>query len=1172
MAVSLVAGRFAPLAGSFAFDLGTGARVRLCIESLQGTLSHPQWAERCATLCGLWHGSMAECLDFGGLGEGHRFLAFRVIREMAGSRQPPLFERTRAQVFSFLSTCGLDLHVLPTPFIDGADRAVAVPAIVPPSESSHTEGTSGHTGRWFGIRLVERAALQIVLEYLDAANTPGLTVHRIDAPLGAGGRTFLRACAREARCRGYVPVSSEGLDWILRQPLPLPDEWIAALSRHHVLFLHDGRQRRLEDHPRFIHALLRLGTREARPPCVVLELTAAGGPRRRLHLASLSEEELVGAVVAPALSARERSALTRAARLSRGRPAPFVKRVAAMFTRSHGGPRKSGYTVHEQSASFGGKHVSGPASSARERTAAIDVSHHMPRRVVDPATARAIDTAIALRAKGRHAAADRALRLAEGAAARREGWVSSAAAALTSARLYAGRGRITAAEAAVHRALEHAERAQDLASTILGVVELGRLRLADGRIEQAESSLRTAVAGCDFGGAAAVARWSATWLALCLWWQGRYDESSRALPSGEGDLSAIQVFRDCTAARLALALHDPSAARVHLTRASELASGAGAPALVAHVRRVEARWHRYVGDVSGFTAAIEDALRMSRLAREPLARLSAVVTHLEGCMALGVRDAGVAITVRRLDHAARGRLPGLLAFRVRMALARFRGSLTARQIAAQCFSRRLDAIPADTSGSPSASSHSLARSRMYDDVIEVLRVCQEEEPLPALQAVAAIVRTRTRAIAAAFTAIGDVAIAAAGPTRPIGTGRRSIETGSPLEPQETDRGIEAAVPLRFGGAIVGALACRWAATPPVETPRLMGLLKAVAAATAPCVTALLEQRTRESRPVGTVELLGESAAMNAIRRAITRAADVPYPVLIQGESGSGKELVARAIHRASTRRVRPLCALNCAALPEDLLEAELFGHARGAFTGAAAERAGLFEEADGGVLFLDEVGELTPRAQAKLLRALQEGEIKRIGETFTRKVDVRLVAATNRTLDEEVAAGRFRADLRYRLDVIRILVPPLRERPEDVAALVQHFWKAAAERVGSRAVLSASALAALARYEWPGNVRELQNVLASLAVAAPRRGVVGPGALPGVIASNAARQMGATLESARRLFEERYVRAALARSGGHRGRAAAELGLTRQGLAKLMGRLGVNHPPDATAVPAETRV
>jgi transcriptional regulator with PAS, ATPase and Fis domain len=351
----------------------------------------------------------------------------------------------------------------------------------------------------------------------------------------------------------------------------------------------------------------------------------------------------------------------------------------------------------------------------------------------------------------------------------------------------------------------------------------------------------------------------------------------------------------------------------------------------------------------------------------------------------------------------------------------------------------------------------------------------------------------------------------------------------------------------------------------------MGLLKAVAAAAAPCLGALLEQQTRESRLTGSIELLGDGAAMESIRRAVLRAADAPYPVLIQGESGSGKELVARAIHRASARRTRPLCALNCAALPDDLLEAELFGHARGAFTGAVAERAGLFEEADGGVLLLDEVGELTPRAQAKLLRAIQEGEIKRIGETFSRKVDVRIVAATNRALDQEVTAGRFRADLRYRLDVVRIIVSPLRERPEDIATLAQHFWKIATERVGSRAVLGGSTVAALARYDWPGNVRELQNVLASLAVAAPRRGVVGPGALPAAIASHAARQTGATLESARRVFEERYVRAALARSGGHRGRAAAELGLSRQGLAKLMDRLGVSHSTESAPIQAESR-
>jgi transcriptional regulator with PAS, ATPase and Fis domain len=294
-------------------------------------------------------------------------------------------------------------------------------------------------------------------------------------------------------------------------------------------------------------------------------------------------------------------------------------------------------------------------------------------------------------------------------------------------------------------------------------------------------------------------------------------------------------------------------------------------------------------------------------------------------------------------------------------------------------------------------------------------------------------------------------------------------------------------------------------------------------------------------------------------------------VLIQGESGSAKELVARAIHRASARRARHLCALNCAALPDDLLEAELFGHARGAFTGAALDRAGLFEEADGGVLFLDEVGELSPRAQAKLLRAIQEGEVRRIGETFSRRVDVRILAATNRALDEDSATGRFRTDLRYRLDVVRIVMPAVRERPEDIPVLVEHFWKVVTARVVSRAVLSASAVAALARYDWPGNVREMQNVLASVAVAAPRRGVIGPGGLPAVIASNAARQIGTTLESARRVFEQRYVSAALARSGGHRGRAAAELGLTRQGLAKLMGRLGVNQRTEGVAIHATPR-
>src|SRR5690606_6389816 len=197
------------------------------------------------------------------------------------------------------------------------------------------------------------------------------------------------------------------------------------------------------------------------------------------------------------------------------------------------------------------------------------------------------------------------------------------------------------------------------------------------------------------------------------------------------------------------------------------------------------------------------------------------------------------------------------------------------------------------------------------------------------------------------------------------------------------------------------------------------------------------------------------------------------------------ELVAREVHRLGPRRGRAFCAINCAALTDELCEAELFGHARGAFTGAVGERAGLFEEADGGTLFLDEVGELSPRAQAKLLRAIQEGEVRRLGETRPRRVDVRIVAATNRPLADAVKAGAFRADLRYRLDVGQIDVPALRDRPEDIPPLARHFWRRALERVESRATLSPAALACLTRYHWPGNVRELQNVLAALAVHAP---------------------------------------------------------------------------------------
>jgi len=366
--------------------------------------------------------------------------------------------------------------------------------------------------------------------------------------------------------------------------------------------------------------------------------------------------------------------------------------------------------------------------------------------------------------------------------------------------------------------------------------------------------------------------------------------------------------------------------------------------------------------------------------------------------------------------------------------------------------------------------------------------------------------------------------------------------------------LVAAELVTYGAETLGAVCARWTIGSTYDNSRAGSVLTMSAAVAAPMLAAVVARDARGNEVAG--ELIGVTPGMVALRQSVARAAAAPFGVLIDGESGSGKELVARAIHRGSGRRHKPFCALNCAALPDDLVEAELFGHARGAFTGAVGDRPGVFEEAHGGTLFLDEIGELTPRAQAKVLRVIQDGELRRVGENVTRRIDVRIVSATNRALRAEVDAGRFRLDLLYRLDVVHITVPPLRDRREDVALLAEHFWRDATERVGSRATLGASTLAALARYDWPGNVRELQNVLAALAVRSPKRGVVPPSALPPQFGERGPAERW-SLDEARRTFEVSFVRAALVRTGGHRGRAAAELGVTRQGLAKLMTRLGI---------------
>ncbi len=363
------------------------------------------------------------------------------------------------------------------------------------------------------------------------------------------------------------------------------------------------------------------------------------------------------------------------------------------------------------------------------------------------------------------------------------------------------------------------------------------------------------------------------------------------------------------------------------------------------------------------------------------------------------------------------------------------------------------------------------------------------------------------------------------------------------------------VPVRYGRAVIGRVLALGAEA---ARPAIEQAAQAMAALTAPALRARLDALAlaRDAHSAAP-EILGTSPAIAAVREAVARAAGTSFPVLIEGESGTGKELVARAVHRLSPRRGRVFAAVNCAALTDELMEAELFGHARGAFTGALGTRTGLFESAHGGTLFLDEVGEMSPRGQAKLLRVLQEREIRRVGENTARAVDVRIVAATNIGLAEATARGAFRPDLLFRLAVVRLRVPPLRDRLEDLPLLAHVFWRQMAADRGHRARLGADAIAALGRHLWPGNIRELQNVIAALVVASPVRGRVGERHVRQVLMSASARDdEGVSLEEARQLAERRAVAAALARHGGRRVPAARELGLTRQGLTKALRRLG----------------
>lgn len=348
-------------------------------------------------------------------------------------------------------------------------------------------------------------------------------------------------------------------------------------------------------------------------------------------------------------------------------------------------------------------------------------------------------------------------------------------------------------------------------------------------------------------------------------------------------------------------------------------------------------------------------------------------------------------------------------------------------------------------------------------------------------------------------------------------------------------------------------------TKPLSFQHLAGVLERAVALrrAAPAMVRLEEPDVPDSSFEG---LVGSSEALQAVIQRIARVAPTQATVLITGESGTGKELVARAVHRGSARRDGPFVALSCAAMPHELLESELFGYRRGAFTGAAESRDGLFQRADGGTLFLDEIGELPLSLQPKLLRVLEEMRVRQLGSSHEVPLDLRVVAATNRDLEEEVKRGNFREDLLFRLNVHHIHLPPLRERGDDVLELARYFLARAAQN-GVHPELTTDAEQLLLSHHWPGNVRELENSLSAALALAPT-GSIGVGELPARLQAGAGRPPEAERSEPASLeeVERRHIEIVLRATGWNKALAARKLGIDRATLYRKLMRLGITEP------------
>ncbi len=1139
--MQLLADRFV-IGQEYALDLATGHRVVLTMTSAGGESEQRRWALRCDTLQKLHHPSIARLVDYGVAGESQRFEAWRCEAPWRGSMARS--EDTCARASKVLGASGVSGGSLSTASVRASRTG---PVILPEADTGYPAERPGGDDlnlslQDHAINVLERRAVAVIGELFERGGGMRPHIAALWGPDGAGKRTATNDLARMARLQGFVPIAARVLSAL------------ADRVRGRSLFVIDEEESRLG-----WRVLLGAALASPRPHVLLFigreEVPSVDG----IGLEPLGIDALVAAVLPGPQNGAHAARVRRMAAQAGGWPGRFARLLwREPKTGSWGAGLTTGpLRVAEQSAVYG---------AAEDRTSGLLAPSHSGAEAGElAALTRRLELGSRLVADGRHASGERMLRQAIGGLSRRQDWAHAGEGSLALAHMLLRRGRTRDAQTTLQSAADQWRRSGDDPRLIDVAILTGAALIDLARTDEAETALGAALAAARSRGDPVRVALAQKRMARVLFWQARYDEAEQALRSIDDGRSgdAARMGLGSVAAATAVGTRNLDLAVSRAAEALTRAEHSGDPRLAADAAYGAAFAHLAVGDLTAVERDVTACVASARTAHEPLLAARGRLLLVEALRRSGRRSTAVTL-LDRIGRIGSAMLPPIIRARCDLLRDFLQSGTPIQEVAARhVASTGLGALALYVPFSEVAR-----RAAVLDPVVEaivdILDLCQTSEDEHTLLAeVCRRLRGRIRAVAIAVAAADGARctiVSSDGGRIELPIAERVMSAGISIAPHRCDDRIESAVPIRYGGAIVGAIVARWTIATPHDLSRAGSLLTATASAVAPILSTALARRQRPAVP-GLTELMGASAGMADLRRAVERAAAAPFGVLIEGESGSGKELVARALHRCGPRRDRPFTTLNCAALPDDLVEAELFGHARGAFTGAIAERPGVFEEAHGGTLLLDEIGELSPRAQAKVLRVIQEGELRRIGENVSRRIDVRVVAATNRDLRQGVAAGQFRLDLLYRLDVIRIGVPPLRERREDIGMLAEHFWREAAARVGSRAALSPATLGALTRYEWPGNVRELQNVLASLVVRSPRRGVVPPSALGPQFGERRLADP-SRLDEARRTFEERFVRAALARNGGQRMGAAEELGVTRQGLTKLMTRLGISEPAE----------